>query len=109
MADTPTDTPTDTREAAAWNAMSRVIDPELGLPVTDLGLVYRIEIEDSKVSVDMTTTTPVCPLGSYLTQMAEERLMEIPGIDRVSIRMVTEPRWSPEMMSDRARRVLGIS
>ena len=102
-------TSTEAREQAAWNALSQVIDPELGLPVTDLGLVYRVEIDGSKVTVDMTTTTPVCPLGSFLTQMAESKLMEIDGIDRVSIRMVTEPRWSPEMMSDRARQILRIS
>jgi len=103
------DTSSDNREQAAWDALSQVIDPELGLPVTDLGLVYRVAIDGSEVSVDMTTTTPVCPLGSYLTQMAETKLIEIPGIDRVSVRMVTEPRWSPEMMSDRARQVLRIS
>jgi metal-sulfur cluster biosynthetic enzyme len=102
------ETLTADREQAAWDALSQVIDPELGLPVTDLGLVYGVEIEGSSVSVDMTTTTPVCPLGTYLTQMAETKLLEIPGVDRVAVRLVTEPMWSPEMMSDRARQVLRI-
>ncbi|MEN8235812.1 MAG: hypothetical protein ABFR89_12930 [Actinomycetota bacterium] len=56
----------------------------------------------------MTTTTPVCPLGSYLSQMAETRLTDIPGIDNAVIRIVHVPPWSPEMMSDRARQALGI-
>jgi len=102
------DTATTDREQAAWDALSQVIDPELGLPVTDLGLVYGVEVNGSNVSVDMTTTTPVCPLGTYLTQMAETKLLEIPGIDRATIHLVTEPLWSPEMMSDRARQVLRI-
>ncbi len=100
--------PTDDLERAAWRALDQVIDPELGLPVTDLGLVYGVDVDGSSVTVDLTTTTPVCPLGSYLTQMAETKLMEIPGIERASIRLVTEPPWSPEMMSDRARQVLRI-
>ena len=96
-------------EAAAWDALAQVIDPELGLPVTDLGLIYRVEIDGVTANVDMTTTTPVCPLGSYLSQMAETKLKEIPGIDSAVIQIVHEPPWKPEMMSDRARQVLGIS
>ena len=98
----------DEREAAAWDALAQVIDPELGLPVTDLGLVYKIEFDGPTANVDMTTTTPVCPLGSYLSRMAETKLKEIPGVDTAVIQIVHEPPWKPEMMSDRARRVLGI-
>ncbi len=98
----------DEREEAAWGALAEVIDPELGLPVTDLGLIYKVEFDGPMVNVDMTTTTPVCPLGSYLSQMAETKLKEIPGVDNAVIRIVHEPQWKPEMMSDRARQVLGI-
>ena len=99
----------DEREAAAWDALAQVIDPELGLPVTDLGLIYRVEIDGPTANVDMTTTTPVCPLGSYLSQMAETKLKEIPGIDTATIQIVHAPPWKPEMMSDRARQVLGLT
>ena len=95
-------------ENAVLDALAQVIDPELGLPVTDLGLIYRVEIDGVTANVDMTTTTPVCPLGSYLSQMAETKLKEIPGIDSAVIQIVHEPPWKPEMMSDRARKVLGI-
>ena len=99
---------TEEREVAAWDALAQVIDPELGLPVTDLGLIYKVEFDGPTVNVDMTTTTPVCPLGSYLSQMAETKLKEIPGVDSAAIQIVHEPPWKPEMMSDRARQVLGI-
>jgi metal-sulfur cluster biosynthetic enzyme len=96
------------REAAAWTALGEVIDPELGLPITDLGLIYGVEIVGRTVVVDMTTTTPVCPLTTYLTQMAESKLLAVDGIDRATINSVREPLWSPEMMSAHARSVLGI-
>ncbi len=97
------------RERAAWAALDQVIDPELGLPITDLGLVYRVEVGGETVQVDMTTTTPICPLGVYLAQTAEAKLLELEGIDHAVINTVHEPQWKPEMMSDRAREVLGIS
>jgi metal-sulfur cluster biosynthetic enzyme len=97
------------REAAVWAALDQVIDPELGLPITDLGLVYRVELGGETVQVDMTTTTPICPLGVYLTQTAESKLLEIEGINYAVINTVYEPLWKPEMMSDHARQVLGIS
>ncbi len=95
-------------EAAVRDVLSQVIDPELGLPITDLGLIYGVEIDDGTVTVDMTTTTPVCPLGSYLAQEAEARLRALAGVDRAVVRAVHEPPWSPELMSERARTILGI-
>lgn len=100
--------PTDEREQAAWDALAQVIDPELGIPITDLGLIYRVEVGGETVQVDMTTTTPICPLGAYLTQTAESKLREIPGIEFAIINTVHDPPWRPEMMSDHAREVLGI-
>ncbi len=95
-------------EAAVRDVLSQVIDPELGLPITDLGLIYGVEIDDGTVTVDMTTTTPICPLGSYLAQEAEAKLNALAGVDRAVVRTVHEPPWSPELMSDRARAVLGM-
>jgi metal-sulfur cluster biosynthetic enzyme len=98
----------DGREAAAWTALGEVIDPELGLPITDLGLIYGVEVVGRTVEVDMTTTTPVCPLTTYLTQMAESKLLAVDGIDHAILNTVHEPRWTPDMMSVHARRILGI-
>ncbi|WKZ82355.1 MAG: metal-sulfur cluster assembly factor [Acidimicrobiia bacterium] len=94
-------------ETAIRTALGEVIDPELGVPITELGLIYRVEIADGKASVEMTTTTPVCPLGSYLEGEIERRLLAVEGIEEVDVRQVFTPPWSPEMMTDTARRMLG--
>lgn len=88
-----------------WAALDDVLDPELGVPVTDLGLVYDVRLSGSKVGITMTTTTPVCPLGSFLKQQVARRL---PG-NEVQVEIVHEPLWTPEMMNERARRQLGWS
>ena len=98
----------DGREAAAWTALGEVIDPELGLPITDLGLIYEVEVVGRTVVVDMTTTTPLCPLTTYLTQIAESKLIAIEGIDDVTLNTVHEPPWTPDMMSAHARTILGM-
>jgi len=108
--ETPTARPGegDERTREVWAALDQVVDPELGLPITDLGLVYGVDVGDGAVTVEMTTTTPVCPLGSYLAQVAETTVAGIPWVEQATVRVVDEPPWSPELMSDRARAVLGI-
>lgn len=87
-------------------ALATVIDPELGLPITDLGLVYDVVIEDGTVRVTITTTTPICPLGDYLAEMTRGRLADLPGIDDVEVRLTHDPPWTPDRLSDRARHLL---
>ncbi|HHC08664.1 MAG TPA: metal-sulfur cluster assembly factor [Actinobacteria bacterium] len=94
--------------AAVWEALGEVVDPELGLPITDLGLVYDVRVDGGRVEVDMTTTTPVCPLGSHLARLAESRVAAVPGVTAVELRVVHEPAWTPDRLSNRARRVLGL-
>lgn len=86
-----------------WRALGGVIDPELGVPVTDLGLIYGVEVDGSRVRVVMTTTTPICPLGSYLQQQVERQLSD----HVVTVDIVHEPLWTPDRMNDRARQLLG--
>jgi|AMFO01.1.fsa_nt_gi Predicted metal-sulfur cluster biosynthetic enzyme len=88
-------------------ALGDVIDPELGLSIVELGLVYGVAYEDGLARVTMTTTSPICPLGAYLAGAVEERLLRIPGVDRVEVVLVDEPPWGPERMSAGARRALG--
>lgn len=87
---------------AVREALDDVLDPELGVPITDLGLVYAIEDDGQRVRVVMTTTTPICPLGAFLRQQVERRLAG----REVTVELVHQPLWSPEMMNDRARRLL---
>ena len=94
-------------EAAAWKALDRVIDPELGLPITDIGLVYGVEATDGDVTVELTTTTPICPLGDYLTGQAKAQLAGLEGVRSVAINLTQDPPWTTDRLRDRARQVLG--
>ncbi len=90
--------------------LSNVLDPELGLSIVDLGLVYDIEVLDEhSVYISMTLTFPGCPYGPALISDAELAVQEIPGLTDVEIELVWEPPWNPEKMaSDYAKDVLGL-
>lgn len=95
-------------EADVRDALREVLDPELGVNVVDLGLVYGIEIVDDTARITMTMTTPACPLRDYLQDLVEsEVLLRVPGAKRVVVDIVTEPPWSEDLMSDAARAKLG--
>lgn len=85
-----------------------VIDPELGVNIVDLGLVYEIEVaSDGGVEIEMTLTTPGCPLGDFLDDQIRACLAQLPQVRDVSVRLVWEPPWEPAAMSDSAREQLG--
>jgi metal-sulfur cluster biosynthetic enzyme len=89
-------------------ALRNVIDPELGMNVVDLGLVYGAEVENGQARVRMTMTTPACPLGEALTEQAERAIRRaVPGVQSVTVDLVWEPPWKPSMMSAAARARLG--
>lgn len=95
-------------EADIRAALSTVIDPELGVNIVDLGLVYDISIDDSRVSVVMTMTSPMCPLVDYLKDAAEWAIKtRIPSAAPIEITVVQDPPWDPALMSPAARRQLG--
>ena len=92
------------------DALRRVIDPELGINVVDLGLVYSVDIHDRNIHVALTMTTRACPLHSYITETAQRAIRECaPDAQAIDIEMVWDPPWAPAMMSDAARRQLGMS
>jgi metal-sulfur cluster biosynthetic enzyme len=91
-----------------WQVLETVIDPELGLPLTDLGLVYEVELAEGTVRVEMTTTTPICPLGDYLAGMVRDRLLALDWTTGVDVALTHDPPWSADRLSTEARRVLGI-
>ena len=88
-------------------ALSNVIDPELGLDFVELGLVYGVEIDGSTVNVTFTLTTPACPIGPQVSEQMREFVGQLQGIDKVHPKMVFDPPWSPEMMSEDAKFALG--
>ena len=91
-------------------ALKAVIDPELGINIVDLGLVYRAERIGDVVAVRMTMTTPSCPLGEMLLEEVRAALHEkYPQAAQVSVELVWDPPWSAELTSPAARRRLGVA
>jgi metal-sulfur cluster biosynthetic enzyme len=88
-------------------ALTNVIDPELGLDFVELGLVYGIEIDGGHVHVTYTLTTPACPIGPQVAAQIEEFVGEIEGVDEVTSSMVFQPPWTPDKMSEDAKFALG--
>lgn len=80
--------------------LREVIDPELGVNIVDLGLVYNILCDDGRVVVEFTATTPGCPMRRFLQQQVEERLASIDEIDEYEARMVWEPEWTVDMIKE---------
>ena len=101
--------PAPTREQIL-NALKPVSDPEIGLGIVDLGLVYDVDVDnDGKVKVKMTLTTPACPYGDVLLRHAHNAAQQVEGVTQVDILLVWDPPWDPkEMASDYAKDVLGI-
>ena len=88
-------------------ALSNVIDPELGLDFVELGLVYGVEIDGATVNVTFTLTTPACPIGPQVSEQMQEFVGELPGVEEVIPNMVFTPPWTPDKMSEDAKFALG--
>lgn len=93
--------------------LRRVIDPELFVNIVDLGLVYEIDlapVEDGrhKVKIDMTMTSPMCPAGPQLIGQSKQVVGQLSGVESVEVRIVMDPPWTPDKMTDAARDQLGI-
>ena len=90
------------------DALSNVIDPELGLDFVELGLIYGVEVDGGNVHVTFTLTTPGCPIGPQVTEQIDEFVNELDGVDSVESEMVFTPAWSPEKMTEDAKFALGF-
>jgi metal-sulfur cluster biosynthetic enzyme len=95
-------------EDRVLEALKNVFDPELGINIVDLGLVYEVNAEDGKVHVEYTLTTMGCPIGPLIEQQMNQFVTAVPGVEEFSAEMVLRPPWSPEMMSDEAKAALGV-
>lgn len=85
-----------------------VIDPEIGINIVDLGLVYDVSIKDQVIDITMTLTTPGCPMHGSITDWVRRIItMTIPGLT-VNVNLVWEPKWTPDKMSDEAKQQLGM-
>ena len=93
--------------AEVEEALTNVIDPELGLDFVELGLIYGIDVSGGDVHVTYTLTTPACPIGPMVAQQIEEFVSELDGVDSVESAMTFSPPWTPDRMSEDAKFALG--
>lgn len=97
-------------EELVYTALKEVIDPELGINIVDLGLIYGVDIgEDGVIGVEMTLTTPGCPLHASFREAIDETLwLALPVITGVTVKLVWDPPWTPEKMSSEGLAELGL-
>jgi metal-sulfur cluster biosynthetic enzyme len=89
-------------------ALHQVEDPELGMDVVDLGLVYEVEVEGPKVKVLHTLTSMGCPVGPMIQEDIQRVAAELPGVEDVEVELTFDPPWTPDKMSDDAKFILGF-
>ena len=89
-------------------ALRQVEDPELGMDVVDLGLVYEVELEGAKAKVLYSLTSMGCPAGQLIAQDIDRVTREVPGIEEVDLELTFDPPWTPDRMSEDAKFILGF-
>ena len=91
------------------NVIKKIYDPEIPVNIYELGLIYKIEIiEEKKVQISMTLTTPNCPVADSLPKMVKSNILKIEGVSDVDLKLVWDPPWTKDMMSDAARLELNL-
>ena len=90
--------------------LKEILDPEIGINIVDLGLVYQIELRPEELYIQITMTSPTCPLSGVITRNMDQVLRKtFPDLGEMTIELVWDPAWSPELMSDTAKKQLGWS
>lgn len=90
------------------DALRVVEDPELGMDIVELGLLYGAEVEGSKVHVTFSLTSLGCPVGPWIEQQIQDVIASLPGVDEVEAELTWDPPWTPDRMSDDAKFILGF-
>jgi metal-sulfur cluster biosynthetic enzyme len=94
-------------EEMVQEALKEVIDPEIGINVVDLGLVYGVQVDDGTVGITMTLTTPMCPLSEYVESAVREAVEPLPGVSAIDFQLVWTPPWDISMLSEDGKLELG--
>jgi len=98
------------KEEQIHETLKEVLDPEVGVNIVDLGLVYQIDLRPDEVYIQLTMTSPTCPLSGVITRNMDQVLREaFPDLGEMTIELVWDPPWTPKMMSDAAKKHLGWS
>ena len=90
------------------DALRQVEDPELGMDIVDLGLMYDVELDNGKVKVVHTLTSMGCPVGPMIQQQIDDVVRALPGVEDVEVELTWDPPWTPEKMSEDAKFILGF-
>ena len=93
-------------EAAVWDALARITDPEMPVSLVDMGMVYRVEVREGVVEIDLTFTSIGCPAMDMILEDVREAVAAIPGVDRVDVDVVWSPPWTKERLTARGRTLL---
>jgi len=91
-----------------YDVLRTCYDPEIPVNIVDLGLVYGVQVAERKIDVKMTLTARGCGMGGYIASEAEEKLLELPGVEEAKVELVWDPPWDPDMISPAGRKVLGL-
>jgi metal-sulfur cluster biosynthetic enzyme len=108
MTDARIRVPDQVIDEEAWDQLTHVYDPEIGIDLVNLGLIYELQVRDGDVHLRMSLTTPGCPMSDTMPEVVERAIAMVPGVREVTVELVWEPRWDPDMMTDEARRELGF-
>lgn len=101
--------PAMVKQDEVYDALRTVYDPEIPVNVVDLGLIYDVQVSDANdVFVQMTLTFPGCGMGPHIAQQAEWAVQDVEGVEEVNIELTFDPPWSPDLISEEARNMLGI-
>jgi len=103
---TPKEGPIDVKEI--WEALKTCYDPEIPVNIVDLGLVYDVQIAEGRVDVKMTLTAMGCGMGPVIAMQAKDKLLTCPGVKDADVQIVWDPPWNQNMMSDEAKKRLGL-
>jgi metal-sulfur cluster biosynthetic enzyme len=95
-------------QALIYEKLKQIYDPEVGINIVDMGLIYSLDIAEKKVEITMTLTSPGCPAGPQILSQVDSQVKTLDGIEDVDIKVVWSPPWSPDMLSEEARDQLGI-
>lgn len=97
------------KEEQVLKMLKTVFDPEIPVNIYDLGLIYKVDIQDDGVcDIDMTLTAPSCPAADFLVEDIEQKVRSVEGITKVNVNIVFEPVWTKDMMSEEAKLELGF-
>ena len=100
--------PLDLTKESVLEQLKQVEDPEIHYNIVDIGLIYDVRIDEGMVVVNMTLTSPACPVGPYIIAEVENVVKKMVGVTGVTVNVVWEPLWGPDKMSDEAKVELGV-